>query len=72
VGFLPTKHESAGTNPPAINRFLTEAKLSSTYRRKFLYLNEAHVLLAIQAKLKQPKFLLLFVAMDSMAKSKQA
>jgi len=33
---------------------------------------EHHVLLAIQAKLKQPKFYYVSVAMDSVTKSKQA
>jgi len=65
---FPTKHGSAGVpfHPqPEIYWIFTQTELSSTYRRKFLCLMKHHVLLAIQGKLKHPKFYYFSVAMDS-------
>ena len=59
-----TKHGSAGApfhRQPAINWIFTQTNLSSTYRRKFLCLDEASRVACNSDKPQTSKMLLLFV-----------
>ena len=61
---LATKHGSAGTpfhRQPAINWIFTQTNLSSTYRRKFLCLDEASRVACNSDEPQTSKIVLLFV-----------
>ena len=60
---LPTKHGSVGApfhRQPAINWIFAQTKLSSTYRRKFLCLDEESCVACNSDKTQRSKNLLLF------------